>query len=293
MTKSFLCLLVGLFLVTTAHAQEEEPDTKKSNIQTFTPSALFGKGQFEINTFTNVYRQSADRDREGNKRMLNERQLFVNSLWQFTYGVSDTKKFNIGLDVNVNHANYQPLNTNGATFTRTVLTSIGPRIKWSPLNNVPRFSIQSSFTFPLANNLQGNEGGRFVAWDKKTWWTQFFFDKNIGQHFQLFLEADFLLRFNELNFEEDFFRTPVSAFLSYFPSNRLTFYGLLQHSPAFGKMGNASDFGQVRWFTQAGLGSKYQLSQRIQLELSYTNFFQSRMDGAGQTFNVGVRYIKR
>lgn len=263
-----------------------------SNIQTFTPSALFGKGQFEVNKFTNIYRQTAIRDREGDKVNLNERQLFVNNLLQFTYGVSDKKRFNIGLDLNVHHANYKP-DVEGTTYSRTVISSIGSRIKWSPIKSLPRFSVQSSFTFPIANDLQGEESGRFVAWDKKTWWTQFFFDRNIGSNFQLFLGADVLLRFDDLNFEQDFFRTPVSAFFSYFPSQKLTFYTQLQHSPAFGKQGTLSDFGQIRWFTQAGLGGKYQVTERLQFELSYTNFFQSRADGAGQTFNVGIRYIKR
>lgn len=293
MYKKFSLILFSVCFAVVGFAQTNStPSSEGSNIQTFTPSALFEKGQFEVNTFTNLYRQTAIRDREGNTVSLNERQLFINSVWQFTYGVSDNKRFNIGLDVNVNHANYKPKGE-GLNYTRTVVSAIGPRIKWNPFKSLPRFSLQSSLTFPIAKDLQGAESGRFVAWDKKTWWTQLFFDKNIGSQFQLFLEADVLLRFNDLNFEEDFFRTPVSAFFSYFPSQKLTFYTMLQHSPAFGKQGAISDFGQIRWFTQAGVGGKYQLSKRLQLELSYTNFFQSRADGAGQTFNLGLRYIKR
>lgn len=290
MFKKFTFLVIGIGMSFFGMAQT---DDEESNIQAFTPSALFGKGQFEINTFTNIYRQTAIRDRQGDNLDLNERQLFVNSLWQFTYGVSDSKRFNIGLDATFSHANYASLTEGGTDYTRSVLSTIGPRIKWTPFAKLPRLSIQSSFTFPVANDLEGSESGRFVVWDKKTWWTQLFFDRDIGQHWQLFLEADFLLRFDDLDFESDFFRTPVSAFISYFPSDKLTFYAMLQHSPAFGKEGTLSDFGQIRWFSQAGVGGKYQISQRLQAELSYTNFFQSRNDGAGQTFNLGIRYIKR
>ncbi|MGB0522347.1 MAG: hypothetical protein ACPGJS_05275 [Flammeovirgaceae bacterium] len=292
MMKKITLIFFSVCFSFVALAQTDDTLNEGSNIQTYTPSALFGKGGFEINSFTNVYTQTAIRDREGNKVDINERQLFVTSLLQFTYGVSDKRRFNIGLDLNVNHAHYNPQGE-GTSFNRTVISSIGPRIKWSPFAKIPRFSIQSSLTFPVASDLEGAESGRFVVWDKKTWWTQLFFDKNIGQHFQLFLGADLLMRFDDFNFEQDFFRTPVSAFISYFPSSKITFYGMVQHSPAFGKEGTLSDFGQIRWFTQAGVGGKYQLSDRLQFELSYTNFFQSRADGAGSTFNLGVRYIKR
>ena len=48
LTAFYLVGLVGL----QAQTEEDTPD-KKSNIQLFTPSALFGKGQFEINNFNN------------------------------------------------------------------------------------------------------------------------------------------------------------------------------------------------------------------------------------------------
>ena len=44
---------------------------------------------------------------------------------------------------------------------------------------------------------------------------------------------------------------------------------------------------------QAGIGGKYQVLSQLQLEASYTNFFSGHTQGAGATFNVGLRYISK
>ncbi|MEQ9423661.1 MAG: hypothetical protein RJQ09_04530 [Cyclobacteriaceae bacterium] len=269
----------------------------QSNLTRFTPSALLGKGQFEIQNFNNLYTQNSIRDASGSEFELNQRQIFLNSAFMFTYGVSTSSKFNIGLDFNLNRAAYfnsddNPLGifSNGAISSRTALGSIAARLKFAPIAALPRLAIQSSISVPVAKNL---ETPRFVAHDRYNWWTQIFYDKSIGQHFQAFFELDLLYRFKRQEFQENFFRTPASVFLSYFPSSRVTFYTLFQHSPAFGKIvqGERTFRGQLRWFSQWGLGTKYQLTDKLGIELSYSTFFASRNDGAGNTVNLGFRFI--
>jgi len=53
-----------------------------------------------------------------------------------------------------------------------------------------------------------------------------------------------------------------------------------------------SEFGRVGYFTQLGLGAKYQVTSNINIEASYTNFVASKRDGAGSTFNFGIRLIR-
>ena len=66
-----------------------------------------------------------------------------------------------------------------------------------------------------------------------------------------------------------------------------------RHPPAFGNLvgTNQETFGQLRWFTQIGIGAKYQLTQSVGVEVSYGNFLNSRNDGAGQVVNLGIRII--
>ena len=77
---------------------------QKSNIQVFTPSALFRKGQFEVNVFNNLYTQTQVRDGAGEEVGLGQRQTFVNTMIQFTYGVSKSARVNLGFDVYVSSA---------------------------------------------------------------------------------------------------------------------------------------------------------------------------------------------
>ncbi len=270
-----------------------------SNLTTFTPSALLSQGQYEIQSFNNLYTQNSIRDATGSKVNLNQRQIFLTSMLMFSYGISPATKFNIGLDVNINRARYTSGEGNAlrifgsaeGDYIKTVISSVAPRIKFNPISAIPRLSLQSSFSIPIGGGL---EMPRFAAHDRFNWLTQLFYDKSLGTDWQLFLELDFLYRFKNQKFQDNFFRTPASIFVSYFPLSKFTMYTMLQHSPAFGRLnvGEQSEFGRLRWFSQWGIGTKYQLTNQLGIELSYANFFASRNDGAGQTINLGLRFIK-
>ncbi len=268
-------------------AQEASKEVYQSNVQQFTPSALLQKGQIELNFFNNLYTQNQVRDAEGSSVSLGSRQTFLTQSVQFTYGASEKANLNVGLELQVNHAWYGGEDS----FNRSVIGAVGPRIKFRPFANIPRFSVQSTFLFPVASDL---ETPRFVAHDRYTWNNQFFYDRNLGNNFQIFLEADFLYRIARNSTQDDFFRTPLTAILSYFPVPRATLFALVQHDPLFGTLRNEqqSEFGRVGYFTQLGLGAKYQLTTNINLEASYTNFVDSKRDGAGSTFNFGIRLIR-
>ena len=280
-----------------------------SNLQLFTPSALFDWGQYEVNVFNSMYIQSAIRDDEGKRVDLNESQSFLNSQLQFTTGVSKSARFNIGIDVNITTARYGKkgesihnfFNEETTTFRKTIISSIGPRIKLIPIRSIPRLSLQSTFLFPIANNQEATENRgvtKFIAHDRYTWFTQLFYDQSIGELFQIFLEADLLQRINRNSLSSgNFFRTPLSAFFSYFPTAKSTLYVFSQYSPRYqtnkNSEGMSSGIGFAQSFTQAGIGAKYQLSNKLGMEIYYANFVQSRSEGAGYSLNIGLRYIYR
>ncbi len=270
----------------------------QSYLETYTPSSLFEKGAWEINAFHNLYSQSEVRDREGEIIELGQTQTFINALYQFTYGITNSARVNIGLDVTINRAYYDgksknPLRAFGASgdFSRTALSAVGPRVKVLPITSLPNFSVQSSVLFPVAENL---ETPFFTGHDRITWLTQLFYDHKINEFWRVFLEADFLNRFKTNSVQRNFFRVPVSAFLSYFPTGKSTLYTSIQYSPRFETISNSVDeqFGLNQWFTVWGVGAKYQATSNMSLELSYGNFVLSRNDGAGYTINLGIRYIR-
>ncbi|MEM9022737.1 MAG: DUF547 domain-containing protein [Bacteroidota bacterium] len=276
----------------------EEPPAL-SNVQAFTPSVLLKQGQIEVNIFNNLYTQTVIRDREGDDINLSGRESFLTSTWQFTYGISKNARINVGLDVTINSAYFDAnqgspfslFTTSEGGFHRTVVSGIGPRIKVTPFRSLGNLSIQSTLLFPVASDL---ESPNFTAHDRYTWNTQIFYDQRLSEQFRLFLEADFLYRIKANSDQLNFFRTPLTAILSYFPTGKSTVYAMIQHAPAYGNATNGfdTDFGRIRWFSQAGLGAKYQVTRQIGLEVSVTDFFASRSDGAGSTYNFGIRFIR-
>lgn len=294
--KISFALIAAIFLVLGLNAQEE-----KSNIQTYTPSKLLNKGEFEVKLFTGLYSQNEQRDRDGETISIGQTQAFINSFLQITTGLSEDARFNFGIDVNLTSARYGLAKDNGPldffgsneTFKQTVISSIGPRVKFNLSKSIPRLSVQSSFLFPTSNKLEENQ---FIAHDRYTWFTQFFYDRSLGDNWQVFLEVDYLYRMNRNSRNDrNFFRTPVSGFLSYFPSSKATVFGFAQYSPRFEVVENSVEeqFGLSQWFTQIGVGGKYQLTSKLELELSYSDFILSRVDGAGYNLNFGLRYIHR
>jgi len=274
---------------------------RKSNLQLFTPSALFSWGEYEINLFNSVYHQNEIRGKDGSLIDLNQSQTFFNSLIQLTTGLPNTSRINVGIDVNLTSARYgaddeTPLdffNKTTSTNNKTLISSIGPRIKFVPFKKISRLSVQSTFLIPVASNL---ESPFFIAHDRYTSFTQVFFDQSVGEKFQLFLEADLLYRFNRNSLNKnDFFRTPLSGFFSYFPTSKATIYAFSQYSPRFENSvkNNREELDLSQWFLQLGIGAKYQLTPKLGIEVSYADFINSSNDGAGYSVNFGVRYIHR
>lgn len=293
-------------------------DSQGALIQLYTPSKLLKKGQLELQLFNNLYTQTAFRNNQRTKVNLNQRENFFTGLINVVYGASSSRRWNIGMDLNlrsvrIDDENSSPLNVlsfrNNDIQNRTALSSLGPVLKFVPFKN-SKLSVKSSFLFPVVKDgesderdIDGNSLRPWYDWNRYTWWNQFFYDKNIGDDWQLFFEADLLFRFAKpaekyINNspKQDLLDTPVSVFLSYFPTNKSTVYTMLQYSPRFGfnktdtgeKVG---DFHSQGDFAQTGIGFKYQVLPKIGLELSYTNFFTSSQQGAGSTFNLGIRYI--
>jgi hypothetical protein len=265
----------------------------QNSLQNYTPSVLLSKGQMEIKLFNNLYTQTKIRDQDGNDIEIGGRQSFFNNQFRFAYGVSNEKRINVGLEINMTSAKYAGDNDTNKDFNKTLLSSIGPTIKFIPIPNIGNFSIQSTFLFPVGG--EDLEDPDFINHNRRTWFTQLFYDYSISDQLNVFFEADLLFRFKEEDTQTNFFRTPVSGIVSYFPTSKLTFYTLIQHAPLYSTVlpgGQEIDLGRISWYTQLGFGMKYQLLSSLELELSYGNFLWSKRDGAGQVFSLGLRFLR-
>ena len=275
--KSLLLAIILLFLSLRLAAQEY-------NLQTITPSSIMQPGQVEIKLFNNLYTQKAYFDENSSRQEIGFRESYFTSSNYFLVGVNPW--LNVGAEVWVNSVkrNTDPVQK------RTELAYIASKLKIAPFNSLERFSITSTFLIPTAGNLQG--GGDpdepFLAYDNFIWINQLFYDKQIGLKWQAFFELSGWMYFKNGNVEEsdNFFRMPAKAIISFFPNYRFTLYGMAELMTQLG--GDGVD----AYYVQTGPGLKYQLFQgKAELEGLYTRFLAGKSQGAGSTFNLGLRII--
>lgn len=283
--------------------------TDTFNLQTFTAGGLLDKNRLDITLFNTLYTEN--KSNWLGQDFTGFRATFVTYLFQFTYGISKSKRINLGLDLYLRN-NGRSVDSTAAGIatafgysntdsTRFALTSVAPRIKIQPFRSVRNFSIQSSVIIPIIPNAEGifiapgDAGNRYWGdWDRITWWNQFFFDKTWGK-FQLFTEVDLWFRFKKNSNQYTALDIPMSAFFSYFPTSKMTFYVMSQHVPRLTYNINQPD-PPTDWvipmnYTASGVGFKYNFSRSFNIELLYTNFWRGQNSGLGQTFNLGIKYI--
>lgn len=257
------------------------PNGGGNNAARYVVSSTIQKGSAEIKIFNNLYSQEA----------AGERSSFFTTSVSALYGV--TNRFNAGVDIRYRRVRYDEAGTasnfavlsEGGTFSRTAISGFGPKVRFAPFNQLPNFSVQSALWIPLADKLEGSEGGRFTDWDKSTWFTQVFNDFPIGSNFSLFAELDIVLE-DIGGAEEDTnrFSTPITGILSYFPTPKATLYGLASYSPFWQE--------DYDFFYQLGAGAKYQFTPKFEVELlatAFDNGFLQSVDGNAGTVNLGIR----
>ncbi len=297
-----LCLLI--FTSTALTAQEKETSSGKSNIQEFTPSKLLEKGQWDIKFFNSIYTQT-ERTDEGSSKVVIPRETFFTNTTEIFTGVSESRRINVGLIFQVRANTFGGASTldvlsfeDNTTDSRSGLTTIAPSIRIQPFKNISNFSFTSSLYIPVFEDVPNAP-----YLDKRSffWETKFFYDKTFGaDKWQVFTEADLGYNFGEdaidadpatenigERFANESLFLPLSAFLSYFPTQKSTFFVNAQQAFLI-------DFGNnfSQNYTQLGFGGKYQVTDVLNVEASYGKFVRGEsFQGLGQTFSLGLRAI--
>ncbi|NQX91931.1 MAG: hypothetical protein HRT74_07385 [Flavobacteriales bacterium] len=277
----------------------------QDNLQNYTPSILFGKGEWEVKSFQNVYTQTASFGSDLTNKIDNNgrRDTYSSSINQFLYGINGN--INIGLDVwvknvTVNDPRFETLTTR----SRTEITGIGPKIKIAPFKKLNRLSIQSTLLFPLAEDLEGADQGDnietsflFLEYDRSAMLlNQLFYDLPLNSKWQLFFQQAFWTHFTRDSFAENtVWQTQTSLFVSYFATSRWTLYGLTEYFPTHYNAADQEFSASESFFINSGIGTKYQIiPNKLEIEALYSNFWLgSEGSGAGQTFNIGLRFIRQ
>jgi len=277
------------------------------NLQTYNAGSLLRKGKFDVSLFNAMYTQS--KSEWMGTTYDGFRETFYSSLIQFTYGTSNNARVNLGFDLKFGtsgRSSVDDFSKIGRAFeftnddsTRVGLSYVGPRIKIQPFKNESNFTMQSSLLFPTSEapegrsaDLSGNGGLYFLEWDRIQSWTQFFYVKSFRKS-QLFLEADVWYRVGYKENQASAVDLPLTVIYSLFPTPKTTFYGIASH--VIRNQYNPHNYNDgittAANYTAAGLGFKYQMTSKLNLELLYTNFLRGTNSGLGNTFNIGIRYV--
>ena len=284
---------------------QEDNEATGSNIQTYTPSKLLNKGQWDIKFFNSLYTQTkATGEGTGQSFDIARQNFFTNTTEIYT-GLSNNSRINVGLIFQIRANTYSGQDAfsifsfeNNGIDSRSGLTTIAPSIRVQPFISVPNFSFTSSLYLAV---FKDEAVATYLDKRSTFWETKFFYDKTFaGGDWQIFTEADFGVNFGEstsdaiesgdaVNIGERFANNslflPLSAFLSYFPSTKSTLFVNIQQAFLI-NLGN--EFEQN--YTQLGFGGKYQLTQILNLEASYSNIVRgNNFQGLGNTFSLGLR----
>jgi len=305
-----IILTASLFVFAVGFSQDDDENT--SNVQTFTPSKLLKKGQWDIKFFNGLYSQTKQTNEKSKAVTIQGgRQSFLTNTTEVYTGVSENSRINVGFVFQVRANTYggqKALRTlnfkDNLTDARSGLTTIAPSIRVQPFANIGNFSFTSSLFLPVFKDVPNAPylDKRSVFWE-----TKFFYDKTFGGgKWQLFYEADLGFNFGKKgedvdpgtsnsgeHFANNSLSIPLSVFLSYFPSSKSTVFVNAQQSFLIGYDNpNSSGENFSQNYTALGFGGKYQLSDALNIELSYNKFVRGHsFQGLGNTVSLGLRVI--
>jgi len=290
---AFICILL-ISVQFVAQENEDLNASKLSNIQTYTPSKLLSKGQWDIKFFNNLYTETEDLfGTDGSKRTIARQTFFTSTVDIFT-GISDNNRLNVGLllEYRSNTINGKSatsvFNFADDTSSRNGLSSFAPALKWQPIENVGNFSVQSAFHIPIIDK-ETDINGVFLDQTAFMFQNRFFYDYTLPSgKWQLFTELNTEYNFGEKDsFANNTFVLAPGIFMSYFPNDKSTILGFVQHSQRLG----LNDKAFTQDFTAVGFGGKYQLTDVLNLEVLYSKFVRGTATGLGQSFNIGLRTL--
>lgn len=294
--------VLALFVSISALAQE-------SNIQTYTPSKLLKKGQWDIKFFNSIYTQTEQTDGGSSAGTIPRETYFTNTTEIYT-GVSENSRINIGFIFQVRSNTFGGADAldvfkfgNDAN-SRSGLTTIAPSIRVQPFENIGNFSFTSSFYIPV---FKDEVNPNYLDKRSYFWETKFFYDNTFGGgDWQIFTEADLGFNFGEKrkdadplteNISERFANNslflPLSAFLSYFPSSKSTIFVNAQQAFLIGYDNpDSGDNNFSQNSTSLGFGGKYQLTNALNIEASYGKIVRGHnFQGLGHTYSIGLRAL--
>lgn len=289
-------LLLSLFFTSLCTFGWSQVDSAR-NLQNYTPAVVLKPGQFSYRFWNLLYTQKAVYANDGVKFRSIQRVTYFTSQHHFRYGIN--KNLTVGAEVwlksvRVDLPQNSPLQVyrfTGSDSIRTALAYAGPGIRWSPNPDKKRLSVSSRFLVPLTANLESqNIIQPFLAEDHFWWMNELYYDAEIADRLYTFVQAGAWLSLpKSSSIQNNIIRVPVRGMLSYFTSP--VFSANLQVGFALNNQLESPK--SSGYWGDLGIGIRWQIvPQAIELRADYQKYVIGKNQGAGETFNFGIRWIR-
>lgn len=286
-------LLLLIFIMGINYWAKAQVDSAR-NLLNYTPAVLLQPGQFSYRFWNLLYTQKALYAEDGTKFPSSDRITFFTSQHQFAIGLSKT--LNVEADVwlksvRIDLPENSPLQVYRFTSTdsaRTALAYAGAGIRWRPSKKNTRLSLGSKFLFPITQNLESqNMVQPFLAEDHFWWTNTLYYDRPIADNLYTFFQAGAWVSIPKSSSEQaSIIRFPFRGMLSYFASKVLSVN--LQAGFTLNNQTRMNGY-----WGDLGLGFRWQIAPGVlELQGEYQKYVIGKNQGAGETFNFGLRWIR-
>jgi opacity protein-like surface antigen len=257
--------------------------------------ALIQKGEIEINLFNSLLTATKYWNDDHERIDLNARATYLYNALQVSYGVSKNSRLNIGLDINMvtgridtdpNSSMFQLFNssTSGNSRQGGAIASIAPRIRWRPLKNNYKFTIQSSVSIPT---VKSDNQKKVLGQNQFYFLTQFLYNQPLSKRLFLFSQLDLQYGFKNGKMPQVLY-TPLSFYLSYLVPKRTVLFTLVRYVPIIRE---STSWKYSGYTFQAGGGVQYSFNKAFLINAFYAGTLYGRNYGNYQNYNVGLRYL--
>ncbi|GEM_PF-1215172 len=237
---------------------------------------------------------------------------------QVTYGASESRRFNIGLDLHYLHyrfdanSGHSPLRVFAATASDTIVTDstnrdvlalsfhtlsrAGLRFRWLPSENLPELTVQGGVLVPASYQAPAIKRALDIA--RTQLWLQGNFYQLLGEGLYGFANAGAYLKLsNETQRQTSI--TPIANVLiaKEIPGDLLVVFIQTAFNASFNKQYKAGlQNTNYQWLY--GLGAQLQLSNNFSLSAEFQkpfvnnyNSLSSEYDSGLANFSINLRYI--
>jgi hypothetical protein len=257
-------------------------------------SVMMNKNQIEVGLFNTILSATTARNSNGELYDLNARSTYLYNTLQLIYGISENARWNLGLDLNLTSVRLDESNssvfkvfsskTHGNSQFARAISSIGPKVRWKPIQDNYRLTLQSGLLFPVVNNADN----KYLLGENQVFFqTQLLHNIHLDDRIFIFSQLGFQYGIKDENVSSKFYPA-LTGYCIYFIPRKTVFFALINYSPFFMNETNWEHFANA---LQIGGGVQYQISKNILINGYYTHYIWGTSFPVFSSYTIGLRIV--